>query len=183
MRSKFLPLAAALAAFLPLRVDAQVQLTLTDVQTILSQSVSRALEVSPNALIAIVDNNGIVLAVWSVNGAIRGFDARTGALRWTWDPLVREAKDGIEPTPANVGGGNNWTPMSVDNERDLVFIPTASPAPIAWGTAVDPGSAPPRPALRAASTPRPSAPGRKVAAKACVGRPSATSRKRAPPTS
>jgi quinoprotein glucose dehydrogenase len=69
----------------------------------------------------------------SVNGAIRGFDARSGALKWTWDPLVREAKAGIEPTPAGVGGGNNWTPMSVDNERDLVFIPTASPAPNFWG--------------------------------------------------
>jgi quinoprotein glucose dehydrogenase len=69
----------------------------------------------------------------SVNGAIRGFDARTGALKWTWDPLVREARDGLEPTPANVGGGNNWTPMSVDHERDLVFIPTASPAPNYWG--------------------------------------------------
>lgn len=69
----------------------------------------------------------------SVNGAIRGFDARTGALRWTWDPLVREPQPGIEPTPANVGGGNSWVPMSVDNERDLVFVPTASPAPNYWG--------------------------------------------------
>jgi len=69
----------------------------------------------------------------SVNGAIRGFDARSGALKWAWDPLVREAQEGIEPTPANVGGGNNWVPMSVDNERDLVFIPTASPAPNFWG--------------------------------------------------
>jgi quinoprotein glucose dehydrogenase len=69
----------------------------------------------------------------SVNGAIRGFDARSGALKWAWDPLVREAKDGIEPTPADIGGGNNWVPMSVDNERDLVFVPTASPAPNFWG--------------------------------------------------
>jgi quinoprotein glucose dehydrogenase len=69
----------------------------------------------------------------SVNGAIRGFDARTGKLRWTFDPLVRDAGAGLEPTPAEVGGGNNWTPMSVDNERDLLFIPTASPAPNYWG--------------------------------------------------
>lgn len=69
----------------------------------------------------------------SVNGAIRGFDARTGALKWSWDPLVREARDGITPTPANVGGGNNWAPMSVDEARDLVFIPTASAAPNFWG--------------------------------------------------
>jgi len=54
-------------------------------------------------------------------------------LRWTFDPLVRDASTGLEPTPAEVGGGNNWTPMSVDNERDLLFIPTASPAPNYWG--------------------------------------------------
>ncbi len=81
MRSKILPLAAALAALLPFRAEAQVQLTLTDVQTILSQSVSRALEVSPNALIAIVDNNGIVLAVWSVNGVTPNVVAVGAAVR------------------------------------------------------------------------------------------------------
>jgi quinoprotein glucose dehydrogenase len=69
----------------------------------------------------------------SVNGAIRGLDARTGALKWTWDPLVRNAASGLTPTPPNVGGGNVWAPMSVDNERDLVFLPTASPAPNYWG--------------------------------------------------
>ena len=69
----------------------------------------------------------------SVNGAIRGFDARTGKLRWSFDPLVRDAATGFDPTPPEVGGGNNWTPMSVDNERDLLFIPTASPAPNYWG--------------------------------------------------
>ena len=81
MRSKILPLAAALAALLPFRAEAQVQLTLTDVQTILSQSVSRALEVSPNAVIAIVDNNGIVLAVWSVSGTIPNVLSTGAAVR------------------------------------------------------------------------------------------------------
>jgi quinoprotein glucose dehydrogenase len=69
----------------------------------------------------------------SVNGAIRGFDARTGALKWSWDPLVRDGAGGLQPTPQNVGGGNTWTPMSVDNEHDLLFVPTASPAPNYWG--------------------------------------------------
>lgn len=69
----------------------------------------------------------------SVNGAIRGFDARTGELKWVWDPLVRDAKDGVTATPPDVGGANNWTPMSVDNERDLVFIPTAAPAANYYG--------------------------------------------------
>ncbi len=69
----------------------------------------------------------------SINGAIRGFDARTGKLRWTFDPLVRVATDGLEPTPQNVGGANVWVMLSADEERDLIFLPTASPAPNFWG--------------------------------------------------
>ena len=69
----------------------------------------------------------------SVNGAIRGFDARNGKLRWTFDPLVRVAADGLEATPQTVGGGNVWSLMSIDSERDLLFLPTASPAPNFWG--------------------------------------------------
>ena len=69
----------------------------------------------------------------SVNGAIRGFDARTGALLWSFDPLVRDASTGLTPTPRQVGGANTWVPMSADSPRDLLFVPTASPAPNYWG--------------------------------------------------
>ena len=69
----------------------------------------------------------------SVNGAVRGFDARTGALRWSFDPLARQSAPGIDATPPGVGGGNVWAPMTVDNGRDLVFLPTASAAPNYWG--------------------------------------------------
>lgn len=69
----------------------------------------------------------------SVNGAIRGFDARTGALRWSFDPLVRDASTGLSPTPQQVGGANTWVPMSADSPRDLLFVPTAGPAPNYWG--------------------------------------------------
>jgi quinoprotein glucose dehydrogenase len=69
----------------------------------------------------------------SVNGAIRGFDARSGELRWTFDPLVRDAATGLTPTPQNVGGANTWVPMSADSPRDLLFVPTAGPAPNYWG--------------------------------------------------
>lgn len=69
----------------------------------------------------------------SVNGAIRGFDARTGALRWSFDPLVRDASTGLTPTPQQVGGANTWVPMSADSPRDLLFVPTAAPAPNYWG--------------------------------------------------
>ncbi|MCL4790783.1 MAG: pyrroloquinoline quinone-dependent dehydrogenase [Gammaproteobacteria bacterium] len=69
----------------------------------------------------------------SVNGAIRGFDARTGELRWSFDPLVRDASTGLTPTPQQVGGANTWVPMSADSPRDLLFVPTAGPAPNYWG--------------------------------------------------
>jgi len=58
-------------------------------------------------------------------GTVRAFDARTGAARWTWDPLIH---DGISAGHANV-----WAPMSSDEERGLVFLPTTSPSPDFWG--------------------------------------------------
>jgi quinoprotein glucose dehydrogenase len=58
-------------------------------------------------------------------GAVRAFDARTGQPRWTFDPLVHS---GVEAGHTNV-----WAPMSVDEERGLVFLPTSSPSPDFWG--------------------------------------------------
>jgi uncharacterized protein GlcG (DUF336 family) len=46
------------------------QLTLSDVQTVIAQSVTRASQVSNSSIIALVDNEGFVLGVWSVNGTI-----------------------------------------------------------------------------------------------------------------
>lgn len=60
-------------------------------------------------------------------GTVRGFDARTGVLRWSFDPLIH---DGIQAGHANV-----WAPMSVDDERGLVFLPTSSPSPDFFGGA------------------------------------------------
>jgi quinoprotein glucose dehydrogenase len=58
-------------------------------------------------------------------GMVRAFDARSGAPRWNFDPLLH---DGIEAGHANV-----WAPMSVDEARGLVFLPTSSPSPDFWG--------------------------------------------------
>lgn len=58
-------------------------------------------------------------------GTVRAFDARTGRPRWTWDPLLH---DGI-----TAGHTNVWAPMSVDEARGLVFLPTSSPSPDFWG--------------------------------------------------
>lgn len=48
------------------------QLTLSDVQTITAQAVTRASQISPSSVVAIVDREGFVLGVWSVNGSNPG---------------------------------------------------------------------------------------------------------------
>ena len=61
-------------------------------------------------------------------GIVRAFDARTGNMRWSWDPIPW-AKD----TKPRTGAGNAWSTISVDAHRDLVFIPTGSASPDYFG--------------------------------------------------
>ncbi len=61
-------------------------------------------------------------------GVVRAFDARTGKLRWAWDPIPWAAKQ----NPRS-GAGNAWSAFSVDQERGLVFIPTGSASPDFYG--------------------------------------------------
>ncbi len=72
------------------------------------------------------------------SGAVRAFDARTGAPRWTFDPIPRDPADPARAGwPADAatytGGGNVWGLMSADEERDLVFAPTSGPSPDFYG--------------------------------------------------
>jgi quinoprotein glucose dehydrogenase len=61
-------------------------------------------------------------------GVVRAFDARTGALRWAWDPVPPDwnRKAGEKYT---AGTPNVWSILSADPERDLVFVPTGNAAP------------------------------------------------------
>jgi len=61
-------------------------------------------------------------------GIVRAFDARSGALRWSWDPIPWAAR-----TTPRTGAGNAWSTLSVDPERGLVFVPTGSASPDYWG--------------------------------------------------
>lgn len=91
--------------------------------------------------------NGLVISGSSVgdntlpdlpSGEVRAYDARTGALRWTWHPIPQDPKD-----PAygdwrgamahRTGTANAWSVLAADPERDLVFIPTGSAAPDYYG--------------------------------------------------
>ncbi len=73
---------------------------------------------------SIGDNRAVELE----RGIVRAFDARSGKVRWTWDPIPW-AKD----TTPRTGAGNAWSTISVDAERDLVFIPTGSASPDYFG--------------------------------------------------
>jgi quinoprotein glucose dehydrogenase len=64
-------------------------------------------------------------------GIVRAFDARTGALRWSWDPLPVDPADEFwdewgEEAATSTGAANAWSVISVDEQRDLVFVPTSS---------------------------------------------------------
>jgi quinoprotein glucose dehydrogenase len=83
---------------------------------------------------AIADNSRLAPA----SGEVRGFDARTGALRWTFDPIPQDARDPASATwrdgsAARTGAANVWSVIAADPERDLVFLPTSSPAPDYFG--------------------------------------------------
>ena len=63
-------------------------------------------------------------------GAVRAYDVRTGAIRWTFNLIPRPGEPGAETWPADAwktaGGANSWAGMVVDEQRGMVFVPTGS---------------------------------------------------------
>ena len=99
-------------------------------------------ETSPPAIIGdlvivgsgVADNANLAPA----SGEVRAFDARTGALKWTFDPIPQDSTDSAYKTwqagsAKRTGAANVWSVIAVDPERDLVFLPTTSPAPDYFG--------------------------------------------------
>jgi quinoprotein glucose dehydrogenase len=87
---------------------------------------------------AIDDNSRVDMP----SGVVRAFDARTGALRWKWEPLPpNDPASAASSASANAnatkvwrtGAGNAWSVMVVDPERDLIFVPTGSASPDYYG--------------------------------------------------
>ena len=97
---------------------------------------------SPPAIV-----NGLVVVGSSIGdnrsadmerGVVRAYDARTGALRWSFDPIPARESDPARATWAGdswrrTGAANVWSVMSVDAARGLVFLPTSSPSPDFYG--------------------------------------------------
>jgi quinoprotein glucose dehydrogenase len=77
------------------------------------------------------------------SGAVRAFDARSGALRWSWEPLVhvhrrRGTSDAISAgaaasSAATIGAANTWATITPDPDLGLLFVPTGSPSPDHYG--------------------------------------------------
>jgi quinoprotein glucose dehydrogenase len=80
---------------------------------------------------AVADNN-------AASGEVRAFDARTGAQRWSWDPVPRDSTDAAWGSWMGVmahttGAANAWSVLAADSARDLVFVPTGSASPDYYG--------------------------------------------------
>ena len=81
---------------------------------------------------AIDDNSRVDMP----SGVVRGIDARTGAVRWKWEPLPPNDSASTPQAAGKTwrtGAGNAWSVMAVDSERDLVFVPTGSASPDYYG--------------------------------------------------
>lgn len=72
------------------------------------------------------------------SGIVRAFHARTGKLIWSWDPILRShdllvSANGNPDKFIRTGAANVWSIISVDNERNLVFVPVGSASPDFYG--------------------------------------------------
>ena len=79
---------------------------------------------------AIGDNN----RVSAPSGVVRAYDVRTGKLRWAWDPIPPSfKKSATSDAGYQLGTANVWSVISVDEARDLIFLPTGNTSPDYYG--------------------------------------------------
>ncbi len=70
-------------------------------------------------------------------GYIRSFDVTTGKLIWTFHTIPQPGEPGYETWPKDAykwtGGTNNWSGMSLDEKRGVVYFGTGSPSSDFYG--------------------------------------------------
>ena len=71
-------------------------------------------------------------------GIVRALDARSGELKWSWDPIPRSPDNAVyeewsKAAARRTGAANAWSVLSVDVERGLVFVPVGSASPDFYG--------------------------------------------------
>ena len=72
------------------------------------------------------------------SGEVRGFDAVTGKLKWTWHPIPQDPSAAGANTWKNgsarrTGAANAWSVIAADPQHNLVFVPTGSSSPDYYG--------------------------------------------------
>jgi quinoprotein glucose dehydrogenase len=99
-------------------------------------------ETSPPAIAAntVIVGSGVAdnASVSQPSGEVRGFDVRTGRLKWTWDPIPQDPRAPGGNTwqdggAARTGAANAWSIIVADEQRGLVFVPTGSASPDYYG--------------------------------------------------
>jgi quinoprotein glucose dehydrogenase len=84
-----------------------------------------------------IEDNG---ATDEPSGEVRAFDALTGKLKWTFDPIPQDPKAAGADTwknrsAARTGAANAWSIIVSDPARNRVFVPTGSASPDYYGGA------------------------------------------------
>lgn len=67
------------------------------------------------------------------SGVVRAYDVRSGELRWAWNPIPPGQKPLNEDGTYRSGTTNVWSIIAVDEERNLVFVPTGNTNPDYYG--------------------------------------------------
>ncbi|MFK7844900.1 MAG: PQQ-binding-like beta-propeller repeat protein [Rhodothermales bacterium] len=70
-------------------------------------------------------------------GAVRAFDVRTGERKWIFHTLPRPGEAGSETWPEGyldkTGGASDWSGLSIDTERGIVYSSTETAGPDFYG--------------------------------------------------
>lgn len=65
-------------------------------------------------------------------GFVRAYNVKSGKVEWTFNTIPQPGEFGYDTWEKDaykeVGGANNWTGMSLDEDKGIVFIPLGSPA-------------------------------------------------------
>jgi quinoprotein glucose dehydrogenase len=73
----------------------------------------------------------------NLKGDVRGYDARTGKLLWTFHTIPQQGEPGYETwlngSAEIVGNAGVWAPMTADAELGYVYLPTEAPLADTWG--------------------------------------------------
>jgi len=90
---------------------------------------------------AIIVNDVVVYgtagADWGSRGWIGAFNLSNGEELWRFYPVPKPGEPGADtwtpPEALEHGGGSFWTPVSVDRDKDLVYVAVGNPAPDFYG--------------------------------------------------